>query len=447
MKIVIAGAGAIGTHLAKLLSYENQDITLIDNDAEALRYASTKLDVLTIKGDATHLHVLREAEVNKASLFISVTTSETTNLLTALLAKQKGAKRTVARVSHVEYISDEQREYFATVGIDSIFSPDHLAALEIERLVGRASLTDTFDFEDGKISVVGFTIDGSSTLVGRSIAHIWISTQNAFNYRGVALLRNHQTIIPKNRTILQKGDHLYLSIATKDIEKVLPFVGKESKAIKKIMLIGDTALALRTAELLEKKYKVTVVMPDKERGKEFLEQLRTAMITIADPSSIEVLEQEGLPTTDAFIALTPDSEINILSSLIAEDRGVYKTIALVNNEAYTRISQNIGVDTLINKKLIAANNIFRYVRKGSVEAITAMHGVDAEIIEFAVKKENQLTRKSLTELKLPSGSIVAGVIRGTETYIPGGDFNFQKGDKVIVFAKPESIHRIEKFFK
>ena len=214
------------------------------------------------------------------------------------------------------------------------------------------------------------------------------------------------------------------------------------------MIVGDTTLALNTAVILQKKYNVTLVVKRKKIASEFVKTLDKALVIVGDPGSKELLEQEGLAHMDAFIAVTPNTEINILSSLLAEDIGVYKTIALVDNEVYTHISQNIGIDTIINKKLIAANNIFRYVRKGSIEAIATLHGVNAEIIEFEITKENHITRKTLGELNLSVSSvIIAGVIRGEESIIPKSDFTLQKGDKVIVFALPESIKHVESYFK
>ncbi|MFT7588062.1 MAG: trk system potassium uptake protein TrkA [Limisphaerales bacterium] len=446
MKIVIAGAGSVGYHLAKLLSHENQDITLIDDDEEILEQVASKLDVMTIRGNASSIFVLNEAEVKKADLFIAVTTSEETNLLSSMLAKQKGAKQTVARVSNAEFISPEQREYFCQVGIDSLISPSQLAANEICRLIKRASLTDIFDFEDEQISIVGFTIDNNSKLIGKHISKVTPDGSD-IDYRGVALLRNHATIIPRGRTKLQRGDHLYLSIATKNIDRIMPLLGKQIKPIKNVMIVGDTPLALITAELLQAHYRVTVVMSGKSDSREFEQKLDKALVVIGDPGNNEILEQEGLKSMDAFIALTPNSEINILSSLVAEQSGVFKTIALVDNDVYTHISQNIGVDTIINKKLIAANNIFRFVRKGTVEAIATLHGVDAEIIEFSISKSNRITSNMLSELRLPESSIIAGVIRDKESIIPGGTFQLEVGDKVIVFVLPKAIKKVEEIFK
>lgn len=446
MKIIIAGAGSVGYHLAKLLSRENQDITIIDSDDDVLDYVRDKLDVMTISGNATSLNVMEEAEVKEADLFIAVTTSEDTNMLTALLAKQKGAKKTIARVANNEFLSSKQKEYFSKIGIDTLISPANLAALEIKRLIKRASLTDSYDFEEGRLSIVGFSIDALSNLIGKTVAQI-NQGNHEFNYRGVAILRDHQTIIPRGSTRLYKGDHLYLSLKTKDIDKAMPFLGKQSRKIKNVMIIGDTPLTLRTAELLQDIYNVSVLMPNKEVGKKFLKTLNNCLVSIGDPSNKEFLEQEGIERMDAFVALTPNSEINILTSLLAEESGVYKTIALVDNDVYTHISQNIGVDTIINKKIIAANNIFRFVRKGKVEAIATLHGVDAEIIEFKITHSGRLTELTLGELSLPHTCIVAGVVRGHHTIIPGGDFVMDQGDKVIIFVLPEAISAVEEIFQ
>lgn len=212
------------------------------------------------------------------------------------------------------------------------------------------------------------------------------------------------------------------------------------------MILGGTDLGIATAKRLEDEYNVTLIEKDKERCKRISEQLNNSLIINGEPSNIELLEEEGLSRMDAFIALSDNSETNIIASLTAKNHGVYKTIAQVENKEYIHISQNIGVDTLINKKLIAANNIFRFVRKGQVEAITSLHGVDAEIIEFVVHKSNQITKKPLKELHFPKTALIGGVIRGEETLIPDGEFQLQLEDKVIIFALPEAINKLEKLF-
>ncbi len=446
MKIVIAGAGAVGFHLAELLSKENQDITLIDTNEEVLNHAGSHLDVMTIKGDAALNSTLNEAGTADAELFIAVTTSGITNLFMAILAKQLGAKKTIARANNPEYFEPEQKENFSNLGIDVLISPILLASQEIKRLLNSGSFTDVFEFENGKISVLGLSLDTTCPLINRSISDIDDLNDN-FKFRGIAILREGKTVIPRGNTMLLKGDHLYIAARKEYKDTAMQFVGKQLKPIKKVMIIGGTPLAFRTAQNLEKDYQVTIVLEDKEMGRVFLERLNNSLIINADPSNVDILKEEGLEQMDAFIALTPNSETNIITSLLAEEIGVYKTIALVDNVNYTHISQNIGIDTLINKKLIAANNIFRFIRKGKVEAVAGLHGVDAEMIEFKIHKNNRVCKTPLRALHLPQKCIIAGVIRGEASLIPDGDFMFEINDKVVVFSLPEAIHQVEEIFK
>ncbi len=446
MKIVIAGAGDVGFHLAELLAYEDKDIVLIDTDQDVLDYASTHLDVLTIKGDSGSPTVLERADVERANLFLAVTTSEKTNLMSAILAKKLGARQTIARVNSVEYLSEENKEMFRELGIDTLISPQELAAAEITRLVQQCSFTDIFEFENGKIALAGITLEEGSRLVNVPLSN-FKQFCTVDNVRPIAVLRGHQTIIPHGDTVLRRGDHVYFITKRANINELNELVGKRKVKLKNVMIIGGTSLALATAKRLENDYNVTLIEKDKDVCKELADTLKNTLIIHGDPSNINLMEEEGLSRMDAFIALTPNSETNIIASLTAKNFGVYKTIAQVENKEYTHISQNIGVDTLINKKLIAANNIFRFVRKGRIEAITSLHGVDAEVIEFVVTKSNQLTRKNLRELHFPQTALIGGVIRGEESLIPNGDFRLEINDRVIVFAMPEAIAKVEQLFR
>lgn len=445
MKIVIAGAGDIGFHLAELLSFEKQDIVLIDTNQEVLDYAATHLDVMTLRGDASSIDVLRQADVARARLVLAVTTSEKTNLVTAILAKKMGAHQTIARVSNQEYLEDSQRETFKELGVDSLISPVLLAGEEIRRLIRECSFTDHFAFEDGKINLIGVTLDEYSPLVNQEISNI-DKQGTDLNLRPIAILRGHRTIIPRGKTILRRGDHVYFITKKKNMEKLNNLIGKQKYKVKNIMILGGTPLGLASAKQLEKDYNVTVIERNKERCKVLAEQLHNSLIINGDASNIDLLEEEGLNNMDAVIALSSNSETNIIASLTAKNHGVYKTIAQVENKEYIHISQNIGVDTLINKKLIAANNIFRFIRKGKVEAITSLHGVDAEVIEYLIHKSNKTTRKPLKDLHFPNTALIGGVIRGEEALIPDGEFQLQLNDKVIVFALPEAIDKLEHIF-
>lgn len=446
MKIIIAGAGAVGFHLAELLTRENQEIILVDIDQQALAKADRYLDVLTVTGDATSATLLQEIVVHKASLFIAVTTSEKINLLACMVAKQLGARNTIARVTKPDHLEPATKELYLRLGIDVLISPVKLAALEVKRLLHRASFTDHFDFEGGKVSIVGFTLDNHSPYVHRTLKEV-NDMSGEFPIRGIALLRGPSTIIPTKETILQPGDHLYVAADQRSLTTAMKFAGKQLKSINRIMILGDTNLALQTAQLLEHKYAVTLVVKDKERGTDCVEELSQALVIHADPNEIDTLREEGLERMDAVISLTSSTETNIITCLMAEQMGVYKTIALVENVNYTHISQDIGIDTMINKKLITANNIFRFVRKGKVEAIASLHGVNAEIIEFVVHNKKRLLKRNVRDLHFPKSSIIAGVIRGNETILPTGDFQFQLDDRVIVLAKPEAIAKVEEIFQ
>ncbi|MCB9082150.1 MAG: Trk system potassium transporter TrkA [Lewinellaceae bacterium] len=446
MKIIIAGAGDMGFHLAELLSFENQDIVLIDSNQDVLDYANSHLDVMTIRGDAASLEILEQANVEDADLLLAVTTSEKTNLVSAILAKKKGARQTIARVNNQEHLLPENRAIFQELGIDNLISPRALAAEEIYRLIQQCTFTDVFDFEEGKMSLVGITLDSYSPLVNTALKDIGGFSRDV-NLRPIAILRGHSTIIPHGDTVLRSSDHIYFITKQERIDSLQQVIGKKQIKVKKVMILGGSEQGLVTARRLENEYSVTLIERNKDRCKRLSEYLNNTLIVNGEYSNFDLMEEEGLGSMDAFIALTDNAETNIIACLTAKNHGVYKTIAQVENKEYTHVSQNIGVDTLINKKLIAANNIFRYVRKGRVEAITSLHGVDAEIIEYIVHKNNQLTRKPLKDLHFPTKALIGGVIRGEESLIPDGEFQLQRDDRVIVFAMPESINRLEQLFR
>lgn len=436
----------MGFHLAELLSFENQDIVLIDSNQDVLDYANSHLDVMTVRGDAASLEILEQANVEDADLLLAVTTSEKTNLVAAILAKKKGARQTIARVNNQEHLLPENRAIFQELGIDNLISPRALAAEEIYRLIQQCTFTDVFDFEEGKMSLVGITLDSYSPLVNIALKDIGGFSQDV-NLRPIAILRGHSTIIPHGETVLRSSDHIYFITKQERIDSLQEVIGKKQIKVKKVMILGGSEQGLVTARRLENDYSVTLIERNKDRCKRLSEYLNNTLIVNGEYSNFDLMEEEGLGSMDAFIALTDNAETNIIACLTAKNHGVYKTIAQVENKEYTHVSQNIGVDTLINKKLIAANNIFRYVRKGRVEAITSLHGVDAEIIEYIVHKNNQLTRKPLKDLHFPTKALIGGVIRGEESLIPDGDFQLQRDDRVIVFAMPESINRLEQLFR
>jgi trk system potassium uptake protein TrkA len=446
MKIIIAGAGDIGFHLAKMLTSDEHAITLIDTNESVLEYANSHLDIMTLKGDATSIFTLKTAQVEDADLFVAVTTFESVNIVACIMAKQSGARQTIARVNKEEFTDKEQKSVFKNLGVDKIIFPTQLAALEIERLLKLSDVTDNFEFEGGKMSVIGVKLDRSSPFVGRTLVEL-DDLYPHIDSRPIAILRGQQTILPRSNTLMNLGDNVYFITLAKDKKNLLNLTGKTTSKVKNIMILGGTGVAYQTALALEDKYSLTIVEKSKEVCKKLVEVLDEALVIEGDPSNMELLSEEGLAAMDAIIAATTNSETNIIACLMAEHNGVTKTIALVENTDYTHLSQHIGIDTIINKRLIAANNIFRYVKKGKVEAITSLHGVDAEIIEYIIDHESVLTQKPLRQVPFPKNALIAGVIRGEESLIPNGDFKMQVGDKVIALGVTNTLQKLDDLFR
>lgn len=446
MKIVIAGAGDVGTHLARLLSYENKEITIIDLSAERLQKIANQIDIAVVRGSATSFKVLNDAGVREADLFIAVTESEEVNLATTIIAKKLGAKKTVARIANEEFMLDKKTLDLKDIGIDELISPESLAAREIKRLLRIAAVTDSFEFDQGLLSLIGITIDQESALVDRPLAETAkLNPKNTFII--VAVLRGSRTIIPNGDTTLQVNDHVYFIAQPNGIDLVLDLTGKKDIEINNIMILGGGKAGYHTARKLSQTYKIKLIERDKEKCFNLADELPDTLVINGDGRNVDLLEEEGLADMDAFVALTGDSETNIISCLVAKDRGVKKTIALVENSDYIQLSQNIGVDTMINKKLIAANFIFRYIREGDVISIAGIHGVEAEILEYEVNANCKIANRLLRNLDFPKEAVIGGVIRDQKGYIALGNFEFKNNDRVVVLSKREALNAVEAFFK
>ncbi|MEN7551381.1 Trk system potassium transporter TrkA [Rapidithrix thailandica] len=446
MKIIIAGAGDVGFHLARLLANEEHDLVIVDMDSEKLKYVANHLDVATIKGNSTSPSVLQDANISEADLLICATSSEDTNLLTAILGKRMGVKKTVTRISNLEFLLNRQQLGLEEMGIDEVVSPESLAAREISRLLKESAITDVYEFEKEQLSLIGINIDATDPLKNKTLRETTHLNPD-LDFLTVAILRNNRTIIPRGDTKFELGDHVYYIAQPSGVDKVLKLTGKKSAEINSVMILGGSRVGFHTAKRLENKYKTKLIELDKEKCFDLADQLDHTLVINGDGRDMELLEEEGISNTDAFIAVTGNSETNIISCLMAKNKGVKKTIALVENIDYIHLSQNIGVDTMINKKLIAANFTFRYIRKGSVLSITSVHGVDAEILEFRVKENSKITKKPLKKLHFPYSAIVGGVIRNDKAYTPMGDFVFEPNDRVVVLSRMECIRKIEEFFK
>ncbi|BFP39831.1 Trk system potassium transporter TrkA [Flavobacteriaceae bacterium GF1] len=448
MKIIIAGAGEVGFHLAKLLSYEAQEITLIDTDKESLAYADSHLDIRVLRGDATSVAVLRDAKVDSSDLVIGVTASETTNLTFCLLAKQLGSKKTIARISNTEFVDNKELIKFDELGIDELISPEELAASEIQLLLNQSAFNDTYEFEEGLLTMVGVFLPKTAAFVGKMVKEA-AKIFPELHFMPIALQRmgTQYTLIPRGDTVFKEGDQVYFVTNKGGVDDLYKLTGMQKREIKNVMILGGSKVGYKTArDLCSNKFNVKLIEKNKEKAFDIADDIPNALVINGDGRNVELLEEESLESMDAFIAVTGNSETNIMSCLVAKSRKIKKTIALVENMDYFQLSQSIGIDTLINKKLLAANTIFRYIRRGEVLALTRLNNLNAEILEFEVKSTSVVNGEIIKELNFPREAIIGGVIRDGEGIIALGDFKITEGDKVVVCALPKAIPRIEKLF-
>jgi len=446
MKIIIAGAGDLGSHLAKLLSSEYHDIYLLDQNEERLNTISSQIDVFTIAGDAKSVEIMEQKLISSCDLLIAVTSSEETNMLICILGKKLGAKRTIARINDVNIIKEKKEHFYNELGIDTLISPTYLATLEIQRLVNQSAFTDDIEFDNGKLTVFGISLSKNSSLINKTVRESADLNPN-LSFKPLALHRNDLTLIVNGETVLKENDIVYFISLKDSIPNIIKLCGKNNFKIKDVMIIGGSRIGINTAELLENDFRVTLVEKDKATCEQMANTLKKTLIINIDGHDVKMLEEEGLTEIDALISVTADSEMNIMTSLVGKSHGIKKTIARIENFDYINLSQSIGIDTLINKKIIAADNIFKFVRKGNVSLVANLHGTDAEIIEFVVKDGSKITKSPINKLNFPNSSKIAGVIRNGIPIIPFGDFHLKENDKTIVFSLTESIKKIEKFFQ
>ncbi len=446
MDIVIAGAGAVGIHLSRWLSSEAHNITLIDRDQDRLSNIDASIDAITIAGEVTDFKVLQKAKVASADLFISVTSVEEANILSAIYAKKWGARRTIARVSQMQYLTDVKTMNIRDLGIDELISPESLAAREVRHLIKTNAASESIEFENGKITLLGLDIEKGADAAGKSIAQL-AAMHEERNYVIVAIKRGDETIIPKGDTIVEEGDHLFAITHSEGLKDVMQVTGKRKIEVDRIMIMGGSRTGRHLVRKLCKDYHIKLIEQDLEKSREIAEDFPDILVLNFDGTDVEKLEEEGIAKTDVFVAATGNSETNILACLVAKNRGAKKTIALTENIEYQSLSHSIGIDSLINKKLAAANFIYRYIRRGDFVSLSTIHGVDAEVMEFHVTEKGKITQGKIRDIGLPKGALIGGVVRGNRGLIPTGDFQIQPDDRVIVFAKVGCAKKTTRFFR
>ena len=445
MDIVIAGDGEVGLHLAEALVRDKHNITIVDPHEELLKLVESHSDLMTITGDSTSTSVLRRANVSRADLVIAVLHDEHINLLTGIIAKKLGAKKVIARVNTMENLSSEVWRMYQDLGIDGLLSPEDIAAQEIISLLKQNASLETYDFSGGKLQLFMVKLESEAEIIGKSVAEV-IEQYQHIDFRIAAIHRRQNTFIPQDDTVFQLADMVYVVTKPHALKDILRLSGKRQINIHNVMIVGGGRVGRITAKRLENELNIKILEKSKERCVELTNNLSNALVVNADARNLDILEEEGISEMDAFIAVTDNTETNILTCLQAKTFGVKKTIALVENIDYIDISQNIGIDSIINKKLIAASYMVRYTLGAKVSSMKCLSGIDADIVEFEVRKGSAVTRKMIGKLPMPSDAIICGIVRDGESYIATDEFEIQTDDRVVVLALPDAIPAVERLF-
>ncbi len=444
MKIVIAGAGEVGTHLAKKLSGENHDIILLDDNPEKLHHINREIDLMTITGSAHSFVDLKKTEMSKADLFISVTTSEERNVLACSMAAILGVNRTIARINNSEYLQENYREKLRKLGVNELIYPETLAAKEIVSSVKLTGTRQLFEFSGGKLILMGIKIRSNSSILNQPLEKLAPLLNNIV---AVAITRGQQNIIPAGNDEFKVDDTVYFICNSASQRKVFELTGKELFEVRNIMFLGGSRIAQKTIEKLGDRYHVKIIETNTERCNYIANKYEHALVINGDGRNLELLREEGIEKMDAIIATTGSSEVNVLACHLAKTLGVKRTVAEIENFALMPTAEEMDIGCVINKKLLAASYIYRFTLSAEISNVKCLTSTDAEVFEFIAKAGTRITLKPLNELNLPVDIKVGGIIRGDAGYVANGDMQIREGDKVVVFALPSGIRKLEKYFK
>ena len=444
MRIIVAGAGEVGVHLARLLSQEEQDITLIDKDAEKLRAIDSTCNLLTCTGNPISFAAQRSAGVENCDLFIAVTPYETENVIACEIAKSLGAHKTVARIDNYEFIDSANRELFLRLGVNNMIYPEYLAALEIKTALERNWVRHWFELHGGEIIVVGVKLRDNARIAGMQLKDF---ARQEHNFHVSAIRRHHQIIIPRGDDRLEPNDILYITTTSDHVDELRDLCGKRAHPMRQILIMGASRIAIRLVNLVDShRFKFKIIEMDRERCIKMSEKCPEVEVVHGDARDTDTLRDEGIADMDAFIALSESSETNILACLSAKEMGVKKTIAEVENIQFISEAENLNIGTIINKKLLASSGIFQLLLDSDSNDARCLALADAEVAEIEAKPKSKITRGAVKDLSLPRDVTLAGLVRGGRGMLVGGNTVIEAGDHVVVFCLQGALHKIERLF-
>jgi trk system potassium uptake protein TrkA len=444
MKVVIAGAGEVGTHLARMLSNEDHDIVLMDDSPEKLAAISSEVDLMTITGSAHSFQDLKQTGLASANLFIAVTPFEERNVLACAMASYLGVSRTIARINNSEYLMPRYKEKLNNMGINELIYPESLAAKEIVASVKQTGTRQMIEFSNGKLLLLGIKVRENAPILEKKFEQLAKENEHLLV---VAINREGATIIPNGSDYIKNGDIVFFITTRTEQQHVFELTAKQTFEVRNIMFLGGSRIAQRAIEKMGDQFNIKVIEEKLEKCEQVAEKFKDVLVINGDCRNFKLLKDEGLEKMDAIVATTGSSETNILGCHLAKTSGVRRTVAEVENLAFMGLAENMNIGSIVNKKLIAASYIYRFTLNAAISKVKCLTASDAEVFEFIAKADAKITQKPVRELGFPEEAKIGGIIRGNDGYIVNGDTWIKEGDKVVVFTLPSGIKKLEKFFK
>ena len=442
MRIVIAGAGEVGIHLAKMLSREELDVILVDSNEDVLSEIENNYNLSAIAGSPTSFNTLKRAGINEADLFLAVTPYETRNIVACTIASSLGAKKTVARIDNFEYLNEESRKHFKTMGVDDLIYPEKLACEEVIAAMRHTWARSWFELHDGALILVAVKLRDSASILNRKLYEL-TSTSNLFHI--AAIKRHNHTIIPRGNDEVLLGDIVYFTTTPEYVEGIRMLCGKQQVDVKNIIILGGSRIAIRISNMVGDDVKIKLIEKDRDKSYRLVEKMRNTTIIQGDARDEELLSEVGISDTDMFIALSDSSETNILACLTAKQMGVPRTVAEVEDIQYITVAENLNIGTVINKKLIAASHIFQLLLDSDSSNAKCLALADAEVVELVAKPGSKITRRPVKELNLPADITLGGVIHNGVGTIVSGNTQIEANDHVLVFCLDTALSKLDPF--
>lgn len=445
MKIIITGAYSIGTYLAKLFAKNKDNIIIIDSDPERLEKINSEADLLTVCASTTNINTLKNNGIDEADLYIAVTPDQSVNLNNCIIAHALNVKKTVAKVDDPEFMTEESREFFRRLGVDNLIYPEELAAREIISGLKMSWVRQRWDVHGGALVMLGIKLHRNCEILNKPLKDICGPDDP---YHIVAIKRAAETIIPNGNDTLQYHDLAYFMTTKQYIPYIRRIVGKEHYVdVKNVMMMGCGNTGERAVKMMPSYMNVKIFESDPHRVEVLNEVLpEKALVISADGRDVDELKNENIRDMQAFVALTNNTEVNILSCLTAKNLGVRKTVAMIDNMAYVGMAEQLAIGTIINKKAIAASAIYQIMLDTNVMNITYLLSANADAAEFVPIEGSKITQRPVKDLKLPKGMTIGGLVRDGKGMLVSGNTVINAGDSVVVFCHGINLTKVEKLF-